>query len=293
MQRVSLRVYDVENLNTPTVGTNVEIATFNPQLLVLMGVDDTTAYARNPEGFYTGETVMLHDLPILTDNPGEVRAVFMHGVTDAPTVDVVTTSGDTLVRNLRYGAVSDPISIAADNHTVDLVRRRDKQKLGTYTYDVSNRANGYVTLTLSGFLDPAANQNGPAMELGVYDVKLAPITSVAERDEIAPESFELLQNYPNPFNPVTSVQFSVASERLGSLKVYDVLGKEVAMLVNEKKPAGIYRVRFDASGLASGVYFIKMLAGAFAATRKMALTRRTRILKKKARGQKQRARGFF
>ncbi len=281
MQRVSLLVYDVENLSTPTVGTNVEIATFNPQLLVLMGVDDTTAYTRNPDGFYTGETVMLHDLPILTDKAGEVRAVFVHGVTDAPTIDVVATNGDTLVRSLRYGAVSDPISIAAGNYSVDVVRRRDKQKLGTYTFDVSNRANGYVAITLSGFHDPAANQNGPAMELGVSAVKLTPTTAVHERNEIAPASFELLQNYPNPFNPVTSIQYSVGSHQLVSLKVYDVNGREVATLVNERKAPGFYRVRFDAGKLASGVYFVKMRTGdlstgsgqRFAATRKILFMR--------------------
>jgi hypothetical protein len=281
MQPFSLRVFDVENLVTPTTGTNVEITTFNPQLLLLMGVDDTTAYARNPDGFNTGETVMLHDLPVLTDNPGEVRAVLVHGVTDAPTINVVAANGDTLVLGLHYGAVSDPISIAAGNHTVDLVRRSDKQKLGTYTFDVTDQANGYVALALSGFLDPAANQNGPAMELGVYEIKMTPLTAVEERGDSAPVSFELQQNYPNPFNPVTSIQFSVSSEQFVSLKVYDVLGKEVATLVHEKKSVGVYRVSFNASKLVSGVYFVKMRAGdlstgsgqKFIATRKILLMR--------------------
>ncbi|MGH7596411.1 MAG: T9SS type A sorting domain-containing protein, partial [bacterium] len=281
MQQFSLQVYDVENLGGLITGTSVEITSFNPQLLVHMGVDDTTAYARNPDGVYTGETLMLHDLPILTDNPGEVRAVFVHGGTDAPTIDIVATTGDTIVRSLRYGAVSDPVSIAAGNYTVDLIRRRDKQKLATYSFDVSNQANGYVALTLSGFLDPAANQNGPGMELSVYPVKLAPVTAVAERDEMVPASFELSQNYPNPFNPMTSIQYSVSSDQFVSLKVYDVHGREVATLVDERKSTGSYRVTFDAKGLSSGVYFVKMRAGypstgsgqRFAATRKILLMR--------------------
>jgi hypothetical protein len=88
---------------------------------------------------------------------------------------------------------------------------------------------------------------------------------VEEKGEHAPASFELRQNYPNPFNPVTSIQFSVGANSGSSvqvsLKVYDVLGNEVATLVNEKKPAGTYRVRFAATGLASGIYFYQLKAG--------------------------------
>jgi hypothetical protein len=269
LQQFLLAVYNVENLVTPTTGMVAEVTNFNPQLLLLTGVDDTTAYARNPDGFHTGEAVMLHDLPVLTANPGEVRAVFVHGVTDAPTINVVATNGDTLMRGLHYSAVSAPISIAPGNYTVDLVRRHDRQKLGTYSFDVNNHANGYVALTLSGFLDPAANQNGLAMELGVYDIPLDQTTSIGERDEAAPQSLQLLQNYPNPFNPVTSIRYAVDRDQLVSVKVYDALGNEVAILVNERKPAGTHRVSFDATGIASGIYFCQMKAEEFVSTRKM------------------------
>jgi hypothetical protein len=86
-------------------------------------------------------------------------------------------------------------------------------------------------------------------------------------------SLELFQNYPNPFNPVTTVSFrlSVASEV--RLSVYDVLGREVEVLVNERKSPGRHDVAFDASGLASGVYLYRLQAGTFAQTRKMAITR--------------------
>ncbi|MGH7598848.1 MAG: T9SS type A sorting domain-containing protein [bacterium] len=103
-------------------------------------------------------------------------------------------------------------------------------------------------------------------------------TSVADEEEnTAPEEFQLLQNYPNPFNPVTSIQYAVGANGGSpvqvSLKVYDVLGKEVVTLVNEKKPAGNYRVSFDASNLSSGVYFYKLFAGDFVKTLKMLLIR--------------------
>ena len=274
LEPFSLSLYDVENANAPTAKfDSLIVSSENPQALILFGVNDTTAYAPNPDGYSIRENALLLDLPILAASPNEVRAMFVHAVTDAPAVDLVAGNGNKLAVNLNYGAASPPLNLAAGAYTVDLLRSRDKQKLGTYTFNVSNNANGYAVITLSGFLNPAANQNGPALDLGVYDVKLTPTTAVAERQEITPASFALRQNYPNPFNPVTSIQFSVSRERWVSLKVYDINGREVATLVNESKPAGIHRVEFVAQALTSGVYFYKLTAGEFSQVRKMALVR--------------------
>jgi hypothetical protein len=274
----SLTLYDVENPNTPVAKfDSLVVSSENPQALVLVGLNDTTAYAPNPEGYSIRENALLLDLPILTNNPIEVRAVFVNTVTDAPAVDLVTSSGNTLVSNLNYGAASQPISLVPGAYSVHLLRSSDKQNLGTHTLNVSNLANGYAVVTLSGFLNPAANQNGPALALGVYNVKLTPTTEVTAREEIAPAAFELKQNYPNPFNPVTSIQFSVGanggSPEQVSLKVYDMNGREVATLVNELKPAGVHRVEFEAKDLPSGVYFYQLRAGEFVATRKLLLLR--------------------
>ncbi|MBK7629244.1 MAG: T9SS type A sorting domain-containing protein [Ignavibacteriales bacterium] len=85
--------------------------------------------------------------------------------------------------------------------------------------------------------------------------------------------FELAQNYPNPFNPSTSIQYAISNRQFVSLKVYDVIGNEVATLVNEEKPAGSYELHFDANGLSSGVYFYTINAGSFIETKKMILLR--------------------
>ena len=85
--------------------------------------------------------------------------------------------------------------------------------------------------------------------------------------------FELSQNYPNPFNPSTSIQYAVSSPQFVSLKVYDVLGNEIATLVNEEKAAGTYEVDFYGTVLPSGIYFYKLQAGSFAETKKMVLLR--------------------
>lgn len=96
------------------------------------------------------------------------------------------------------------------------------------------------------------------------------VTSLGD-DISIPEEFSLGQNFPNPFNPSTSIQYDVKEAAQVTLKVYDMIGNEVASLVNEVKPAGSYTISFDASKLSSGVYLYKMTAGSFVQTRKLVL----------------------
>ena len=92
------------------------------------------------------------------------------------------------------------------------------------------------------------------------------------RDEVGnPAAFELAQNYPNPFNPSTTISYQVPVKSAVQLSVYDVLGKEVASLVNDTKEQGEYSVRFNASALSSGIYFYTLRAGSVVETKKMVL----------------------
>lgn len=84
-----------------------------------------------------------------------------------------------------------------------------------------------------------------------------------------PKDFVLHQNYPNPFNPSTTIKFAVPKSSLVNIKVYDLTGQEVASLVNEVKEAGTYEIKFDAQGLASGVYILRMTADNFSSVRKL------------------------
>jgi hypothetical protein len=99
------------------------------------------------------------------------------------------------------------------------------------------------------------------------------VTDVLEDQNNIPTEFVLYQNYPNPFNPVTTIKYSIPSVGTGFslsiLKVYDILGSEVATLVNEKQSAGNYEVQFDGSKLASGVYFYKLNNGNHSLVRKL------------------------
>jgi hypothetical protein len=85
--------------------------------------------------------------------------------------------------------------------------------------------------------------------------------------------FSLDQNYPNPFNPSTKISYSIKEEGLVTLKVYDILGKEIATLINENKPEGNYEVEFNASALPSGLYIYKIQSGSFSDVKKMLLTK--------------------
>jgi hypothetical protein len=100
---------------------------------------------------------------------------------------------------------------------------------------------------------------------------LGGVTSIEDENTNQPNEFYLSQNYPNPFNPSTKISWQSQVSGHQTLKVYDMLGKEVATLVNEFKPAGTYEVDFDASSLSSGVYFYTLQAGTYTQSKKMIL----------------------
>ncbi|MFZ1279987.1 MAG: T9SS type A sorting domain-containing protein [Ignavibacteriaceae bacterium] len=94
-----------------------------------------------------------------------------------------------------------------------------------------------------------------------------------ENNSVAVNNFELQQNFPNPFNPTTQIRFSLAEQSQVTLKVYNILGKEIATLVNDVKGAGVHEVSFNGTGLASGVYFYTLQTGKFTQTNKMILVK--------------------
>ncbi len=97
------------------------------------------------------------------------------------------------------------------------------------------------------------------------------ITGVKRKTVETPNRFSLSQNYPNPFNPTTMISYQLSVNSLVTLKVYDILGREVARLVNERQNAGDYTITFNASRLSSGVYFYRLTAGSFVTTKKLML----------------------
>ena len=88
-----------------------------------------------------------------------------------------------------------------------------------------------------------------------------------------PASFKLVQNYPNPFNPSTMISYHLPEASQVTLKIYDILGKEVSSLVNERQEAGMYNTSFDASKLTTGIYIARLSAGKYTKSIKMSLVK--------------------
>ena len=121
-----------------------------------------------------------------------------------------------------------------------------------------------------------ADQN-PIVGKSYYRLKQIDFDGTSEYSNIvevvfgAVSEFALEQNYPNPFNPSTTINYSIKEKSNVELKIFDLLGGEIAVLVNEEKTPGNYDVSFDASSLSSGVYLYTIKAGSFVQTRKMLL----------------------
>ena len=156
------------------------------------------------------------------------------------------------------------LGLASDSNTPD-GSSRCMQMLHGCTMDFAPFV-GWMEKTLGGLtLTPADTLSFWLRGFGYM------VTDVKEDQRGTPERFEMKQNYPNPFNPTTSIKFKVPSSKVVTLKVFDMLGREVATLVNEPKEPGVHTAQWDASGLGSGVYFYTLKAGDFVQTRKMIL----------------------
>jgi ligand-binding sensor domain-containing protein len=128
----------------------------------------------------------------------------------------------------------------------------------------------YLAIDENGNKWIGTNGGGLAVfnEGGIVSVK-----KLEKKDGHYPDKFILSQNYPNPFNPSTTIKYSLPKQSYVTLKVYDILGREIEILVTEEKPAGVYEINWNASKLSSGVYFYQLKAGDYVSTKKMILLR--------------------
>ena len=139
---------------------------------------------------------------------------------------------------------------------------------------LGSRNDGLTNLNIHTLTIDNNNYVYAGTDNGVWRRPLSQIvTSAGETSIPLPSDFFLAQNYSNPFNPSTLIQFSIPHSQFTILTVYDVLGREVATLVNEVKQPGTYTVKWDASGNSSGMYFYRIQAGDFVATRKLMVLR--------------------
>jgi photosystem II stability/assembly factor-like uncharacterized protein len=139
---------------------------------------------------------------------------------------------------------------------------------------LSNLTVNALAVTHAGTI-LAATQNGlfSSANNGTVWIPLTTPTFMTEENHLLPDEPRLEQNYPNPFNPTTVISYQLPVVSNARLGVYDLLGREVAVLVNERRNAGVHEVKFNASGFSSGVYFYRLTAGRFVHTRKLLLLR--------------------
>lgn len=143
----------------------------------------------------------------------------------------------------------------------------------TWTERETNISSSYLQAV--SFANPsdgwAVGESGVILKWDGGSLPDDSLTSIKEFGNDIPSGFELQQNYPNPFNPVTTIKYAIPGTRFVSLKVYDLLGKEIANLVNEEKTIGSYEVNFNGNDLSSGIYYYRMNTGDFSETKKLLL----------------------
>lgn len=144
----------------------------------------------------------------------------------------------------------------------------------TYPLDMNLMRNGYkyhyrIKATDKGLVPHISY----APEAGYYALTYDPTLDLDNKDSNIPAEYALFQNYPNPFNPFTTIAFSLRETGIVKITIYDILGSEVKVLINEEKQTGFYEINFNASELTSGVYFYRIQSREFIDTKKMVLIR--------------------
>jgi hypothetical protein len=117
------------------------------------------------------------------------------------------------------------------------------------------------------------NNGSVIIDMGAYEYGHPLWIETKKAVTVAPKIFKLDQNYPNPFNPKTTIEFRIPNTQFVTLKVYNILGAEVATLVSDKLQAGLHKYNFDGGKLASGVYYYQVMAGEYREVKKMILLR--------------------
>jgi hypothetical protein len=191
-------------------------------------------------------------------------------ISPLPTTVTTTNFHDDNVVD-AYGTITFPGGAQMQALRVRTDTRQSSQ--GSYSRTIS-----YLFLTTTGTqisVDAADTTSPNTGTIPVSDITFlnSGITDVRQANNTIPDKFNLAQNFPNPFNPTTNINYSIPSPQKVILKVYDELGREVTTLVNSDQTAGNYTVDFNASNLASGVYFYRLQAGNFIQMKKMILLR--------------------
>ena len=224
--------------------------------------------------FYTGQNNTLQDFTAYLPD---------FGVSFDKTVDSINAGSTSVVRMRNpvmgpySGQVTYTTNISPSPSPGTLTPSFSPGNIRTFTgvsdsvlINTTSTANvplGLYTVTVTG-----TESAGPRVHIRTYQIRVGTFIGIQNTNNEVPQVYALQQNYPNPFNPVTNIKFSLPKSSLVTLKVFDMLGREVANLVkNENLAAGNYTFDFNAANIPSGIYFYKLTAGDFSDVRKMTL----------------------
>jgi hypothetical protein len=261
---------------TPNTILNKGAGSFDYQL----GINSSTT---GSPFFRAGATVVTATTIVIPVNvwthvavtcDGSNAIFYMNGVPAAPVA--MTTALGTSTGEMRIGrGNNDPGSGKIDELRLWSVARSGAQI-------VAEMCTKWIPLNTSGLkavwhldstlVDSVSGFNGTPNGNITYDTaNNCVVTGLQNLQSELPKQYYLSQNYPNPFNPVTKINFAIPRSGLVVLKVYDILGKEVATLVNDVKHAGSYLIDFNGSALSSGIYFYRLESNGYVNTKKMML----------------------
>ena len=222
------------------------------------GTSGTITVTGFPSVYVPGETYRI----VIAHNGGN-KIVNFNATTRIGTSSSVAGAFQNVLNAANYNGTDG--GVYASSHLIDSA---------VVNWTAPSAGSGTVYFYAAAFQNSSANSNGQSSSTKITSNETA--TGI-ESSITVPAVFALFQNYPNPFNPSTTIKFSIPSvETLHAtslqkvtLKIYDILGREIATLLDEEKSPGTYEIKFNASNIPSGIYFYKLQAGSFISIRKM------------------------
>ena len=195
----------------------------------------------------------------------------MHGVTDAPSVDIYANGG-LLVENLSYGEFQGYVDVLASDYTLDITVHGETTSVASFSAPLSSFGGMSGVVYASGFLSPAETDSSFTLILTTpsgYAETLPSSSSALSAENLTisvPNDFALLQNFPNPFNPTTSITYHLQTSSPTSVTIYDLMGNKVKDLFSGLENPGYKSINWDATDnngdlVSSGIYFYKLQVG--------------------------------
>ena len=269
--RIGIAGKNSTSINDTLVSFDVTLDNGGTYAAIASGVLSPASFAVNPDGRPTGFTLLLQDeMRESATNSSNTEFRVLHGATDAPTVDVVVAGGGVLVDDAAYTDITGYIGVPAANYTLNVTPGNNNAVIvASYVAPLSGLAGGSATVFASGFLAPAANQNGASFGLfaALANGQVVPFQVVTGIQETGADFIRSV--YPNPASDVVMVRLE-KDKSFDAINITDLSGK----IVSTPAIVGMGEVQnIDVSNLAAGMYQINIYSDGLRAIQKFCITR--------------------